>query len=439
MQVPARLEPHLQAFDRFKTQLGLADYTDLLTTWLDQLRAGTAGIPCSHVLVDEIQDLSVLQGEIIRYLTPKAGTGFFGIGDPDQSIYGFRGAMGDVAECFGRHWPSLETIPLHRNYRSSQTILDFSSQLGSGTVLQSQKAGVPGHLTWYQAQSGIQEAHWMARTIKELIGGTGHQQADRSGTGHLAPGDIAVLVRIKALIPPVHKVLHEQGIPCTVPESTPFWEDERIQPILRSASRFLGLPVDQEKEILDCPDRIVAQGPQKIAEFSARRADTNQLTWSSRPFKDLCTAYASHGDWNSLMAWIHLEAESAHIRQQAQNVRLLTLHGSKGLEFEAVFLPALEQGILPFSGPDLYPGKKQGAGLKPDIEEEKRLFYVGLTRAQSRLYLSCAQRRKIGRFPVRLHPSPLLSGLDWTQVAKVHTVARTRKREKQLSLLDGLE
>jgi superfamily I DNA/RNA helicase len=437
--IPASLCPYEQAFAQYKKNWNLADYTDLLSNWLDMLRTRETSPMFSHLLVDEIQDLSELQGEIIGAMLPKDGTGFFGIGDPNQSIYGFRGSIGHVQEHFSRFWPNLTTITLHRNYRSSQEILDFSSKLCPPSVaLQSHSRTSSAQLMWYQAESGTQEAIWIAGQIHKLIGGTGHLQADLSDAEHLAPGEIAVLVRLKALMPPLQKALEKQGVPCSLPESTPFWQDERVQPILGSVARFLGIPYDQSGNQLDCPKEILIQGPREIAQF-AQGTDFDHPFWSSQAFQDLCAAFDHCGDWISLLAWIQLEAEAAHIRQQSQKVRLLTMHAAKGLEFKAVFLPALEQGILPFAGTRLYSGKSGNYGDGPDLEEERRLLYVALTRAESQLFLSCAKQRRVGPVPVRLPPSNFLSELDWTHVSKIHSVVQTRKREKQLSLLDELE
>jgi superfamily I DNA/RNA helicase len=440
IHMPDSLHPYEQAYAQYKRNWNLADYTDLLSNWLTMLQTQRPQPEFSHLLVDEIQDLSELQGEIIRAMLPEDGTGFFGIGDPNQSIYGFRGAIGDVFEHFSRFWLNLTTITLHRNYRSRQEILDLSSKLCHTFVaLQSQSKTSSGQLIWYQAESGTQEAIWIAGQIKKLIGGTGHLQADLSAAEHLAPGEIAVLVRLKSLIPPLQKALEQQGVPCAVPESTPFWQDERVQRILKTAAHFFGLPCDQSSNQLDCPEEILIQGPRKIAASYAQGTDLDLAFWSSQAFQDLCAAFDHNGDWINLLGWIQLEAEAAHIRQQSQKVRLLTMHAAKGLEFKAVFLPALEQGILPFAGTTLYSGKVGSSGYTSDLAEERRLLYVGLTRAQNQLFLSCAKRRRVGPVPVRLSPSNFLSELDWTHVTKIHAVARTRKREKQLSLLDDLE
>ncbi|MDL2317327.1 UvrD-helicase domain-containing protein, partial [Desulfovibrio sp. OttesenSCG-928-A18] len=107
-----------------KSAWNLADYTDLLEFWLEQIHSGLYSAPWGHVLVDEVQDLSPLQLNLITALLPSPGEGFFGIGDPDQSIYGFRGAHGKSLAFFRSTWPGLEVIRLLRNYRSLPPILN---------------------------------------------------------------------------------------------------------------------------------------------------------------------------------------------------------------------------------------------------------------------------------------------------------------------------
>ncbi len=106
-----------------KNAWNLADYTDLPEFWLARIRNELYSSPWTHVLVDEVQDLSLLQLTLIRSLLPASGEGFFGIGDPDQSIYGFRGAHGQSTAFFREAWPHLQVISLTHNYRSRPGIL----------------------------------------------------------------------------------------------------------------------------------------------------------------------------------------------------------------------------------------------------------------------------------------------------------------------------
>ncbi len=109
----------------------------------------------------------------------------------------------------------------------------------------------------------------------------------------------------------------------------------------------------------------------------------------------------------------------------------MTLHAAKGLEFEAVFLPALEDGILPYAGPDLLTGNAQAGQAPADEAEERRLFYVGLTRAKSRLFLSHAAKRELYGRMVMLKPSRFLAELDLSGVKRSALVARKVSQEKQ--------
>jgi superfamily I DNA/RNA helicase len=161
----------------------------------------------------------------------------------------------------------------------------------------------------------------------------------------------------------------------------------------------------------------------------------DHLFWKSQPFQELKKAYAEHLGWSGLISWINLESDLSRVREKAQKVRLLTMHAAKGLEFEAVFIPALEQGIVPFGGKEILSGKPQPQSERPDQEEEKRLFYVAMTRAKSHLFLSTAAKRSLYGRQLQLQPSSFLSLLPWEGVHKFKNVSKTLTQEKQLNLL----
>ena len=122
------------------------------------------------------------------------------------------------------------------------------------------------------------------------------------------------------------------------------------------------------------------------------------------------------------------------VRAKAEKVQIMSMHAAKGLEFEAVFLPALEDGIVPFAGADFLLGKKasvQGA----DTDEEKRLFYVALTRAKSQAFLSHAARRMLYGKELRLRPSRFLALLPEDKLSRSRLVGKKTRQEKQLGLL----
>ncbi len=424
--------PYFKRYQDHKEQHNLLDYTDLLEIWLRDLSYQNVDCLYSHVLVDEVQDLSALQTSLLRKLVSGSGQGFFAIGDPAQSIYSFRGALTDIGDELGSFWGEITIYHLNQNYRSCQNILDFSQSLFPEKPPLKARGKNNGNLTFYYCQTGQQEAQWIHSQIKGLLGGTSHLEADQDRTGHLGPGDIAILVRFKALLSPISKLLTYKGIPCTVPEERGFWHEPRIAFILKTVARQLGLDEQSGQDIPDCPQEIILQGPAKLAEYLQGSLNFDNLFWESKEFKELQNKYTSYGNWNELLNWIRLEEDMFQVREKAQKVRLMTLHAAKGLEFEAVFLPGLEEGILPFAGRQLFASNKVPLEMTTDREEEKRLFYVGLTRAKQYLFLSRASTRTIYGKKYHLPASPYLSLLPLDMAERIKNVPQKIKRERQL-------
>jgi uncharacterized protein (TIGR00375 family) len=457
-----------------------ADFTDLLEFLLALVRAPEFAAPFAHVLVDEVQDLSALQLEAVLGLagsaapsadqdaqnaamtapeadpeknapvSPNKRASFFAIGDPNQSIYGFRGAAGDVRQRLTSRWPDLRVVSLAENYRSGQGILD-----AAGALLPAHPnlKALPEH-TWdielVEAPDARHEANLLARRIAKLLGGTSLTLLDTDGGANLAPGDVAVLVRFRALIPPLKAAIELAGLPCSAPEAEVFWEEPRVAAILRVAGRLFGLPAhggahnganegteevtdaDQGQVETDLPEFLLLQGPRVLPAALRETPPFDRFFWDGAAFRDLCHAFDEQGGWVGLLDWVRLETGFASIRQSAQKVRILTLHAAKGLEFEAVFLPALEQGILPFAG-------FCGEDLSPEaLAEERRLLYVGMTRAKSRLCLSFARSRSLYGKTLTQRPSDFLTDLTARLPAQLlrRTVLaqKVQTRQTQLSL-----
>jgi uncharacterized protein (TIGR00375 family) len=423
---------HTRSYLDHKARYNLVDYTDLLEFWLEHLELGQCVPAFDHVLVDEVQDLSPLQLGLVTALAGKKGRGFFAIGDPNQGIYGFRGAVRDIEARLARVWPDLQQVRLIRNYRSAQQILDLAAHLFPGSGALVGRDGLQASMVLFEAQSAEQEASWIASRVRELLGGTGHWQADLGGNHELSPGDIAVLVRLKVLIPPLFKALEAAGIPVSVPEQEPFFVDPRVDLLLRIAGSTPGLPEATGLDIPTCPEEVVEKGPLAMAVFLSTTTPFDALFWKSRPFLDLVKTFQGSDGWRGLLNTVRLETELCLIRSRAQKVQVMTMHGAKGLEFEAVFLPGLEEGILPFAGMDMLLGKTVEDGM--DLEEERRLFYVGLTRAKSMLFMShCASRRVFGKI-LKFGQSSLLRRLPQDMLRKVAVKRHVRRNERQLSL-----
>ncbi len=442
---PAEQQPAYDNYSGLKSSWNLADYTDLLEFWLESLRNNVFVRPWTHVLVDEIQDLSPLQLAVVRELVSQDGQngqGFFGIGDPDQSIYGFRGAHGGVKEFLAQELPSLTTIQLSENYRSSQQIVDYASALmvpaREVQAIQAKKA-VEAEVRMFEAPTSEAEASWIAEQIRGLLGQTSHSLQDnrqeRLLGGELSPGDIAVLVRFKALIPVISQTLNRLGIPCSVPEQEAFWVDPRVEIILASAGRFVGISSKEGEEQITCPDKVLAKGPQGIAVYMEDISPFDRLFWKSSAFKQLVDNYKEHKGWAGLLNWINLQTELDLVRQKSEKVQIMSMHASKGLEFKAVFLPALEDGIMPYSGMSTLTGTTGGAPDHFDVDEERRLLYVAITRAEQLLFLSHSTTRMIYGRTVHLAPSRFLADLPDDRLMHSALKAKKKHKETQLTLL----
>ena len=155
-------------------------------------------------------------------------------------------------------------------------------------------------------------------------------------------------------------------------------------------------------------------------------------------FRELRRRWREAGSWEALLDWVCLRQELDLAREAGEKVRIMTIHAAKGLEFRAVFLPALEEGLLPFAGRDLTaPGMQVDALLAESseaIEEERRLLYVGVTRASEAVYASHAARRRLYGRELALAPSRFLSLLP-DLVVRTRLVRHTKVSSTQMSLL----
>jgi superfamily I DNA/RNA helicase len=152
---------------------------------------------------------------------------------------------------------------------------------------------------------------------------------------------------------------------------------------------------------------LLLQGPRVLPAALRETPPFDRFFWDGAAFRDLCHAFDEERGWVGLLDRVRLETGYASIRQAAQKVRILTMHAAKGLEFEAVFLPALERGLLPLCGH----GAQDGEPAPEVLAEERRLLYVAMTRAKSRLCLSFAHSRTLYGATMSREPSPLLEEL----------------------------
>jgi len=324
---------------------GWVDFDDLIALPLQLLQEDPALLEHYRsryrwVSVDECQDLDAAQYQLLRLLAPTGGN-VCAIGDPDQSIYGFRGADADCFWRFCEDFPGARTITLGRNYRSTQTIVDAALQLIAPASLAGDRwleasALGPEQIEIHACTSDRAEAEHVVHSIERLLGGSTFFSLDsRRAAAHegesLSFADVAVLYRTEAQSGPLVEALERSGMPVQRRSHRPLPDD----------------PLTTDADL-----------------------------WDPR----------------------------------ADRVSLLTLHAAKGLEFPVVFIVGCEDGLLP-----LHWG---AAETDPQaMAEERRLLFVGMTRARQRLVLSHA-RRRLWQGKVRpTSPSPFLEDVQQRLVA----------------------
>jgi uncharacterized protein (TIGR00375 family) len=367
-----------------------------------------------YIFVDEYQDINFAQYALIRLLTSNGGQQNTGqklwvIGDPNQAIYGFRGADKRFIDRFAVDYPEAALFRLERSFRCAAPIIN-----AAGTLVDAPLQGTDSAVSLFrtEAPSEKAEAEGIARRISALIGGasffahdSGVADSDQAGPGPTASlSNIAILLRAANLADPIIKALGDHGIPYTRSGEKPWWETEPCASLLvflrenvstGTASQNTGLnslpPAQAVRRAWElCGKKGTANSKTAAAKNSPpasppppmlveRLIATAAFYEDLRVFLDTLAVDRGEDGAGPVMDSVSVEGENS------SGVQIMTIHASKGLEFDHVFVPALEDGILPFT---LY--EKEHPRL---IEEEQRLLYVAMTRAKTGLYLSWARTR----------------------------------------------
>lgn len=380
------------------------------------------------VFVDEYQDVDPDQYGLLRALVPPDGN-LCAIGDPDQAIYSFRGAEVGFFLRFATDFTDARMVRLSRNYRSTPPIIAAAVQAIAPASLVKDRRLEPARLLpeapllgRYQAGSPADEAQFVARTIDTLVGGVSHRSLDagavdsRAATGEVSFSDIAVLYRTDAQSGPVLESLSRAGIPVQKRSHNRL----RDRPGVGEIARELRLAVQPGG---DLAARVRRAGQVLADRHDAPTLDPTEAVgvhpndlWAAVELL-LPLAHRCGEDLPRLLAELAAGTEVDALDPRAEAVTLLTLHAAKGLEFPVVFLIGVEDGKLPHSfGPAPPP--------EPALAEERRLFFVGLTRAQDRLYLSHTRR-----------PSRFLGVIDTGLFEPLGGTAPARSRHQQPRLL----
>jgi DNA helicase-2/ATP-dependent DNA helicase PcrA len=491
-----------RAYQNLLAIQGLYDYEDLIFKVVRLLETDpearrTYQDKFKHIFVDEYQDLNKGQYRIIRALAPpqRPGNDICVIGDPDQSIYGFRGSDLKYFKRFISDYPDADVIRLTRNYRSTQTILDVSNQIimahgaqNFGERIYSQINGVKtiGILELADEKA---EAEAVAAIIEKLVGGTGFHSIDtgRIGDANLTRAcsysDFAVLYRTSEQNLIIADVFEKYGIPYQIASR----DHVLNQPGLREVISLLkvvegyGSYLDYEKAMTlsktgigrKSRDRFKAwcyqnrfslqEGLNKARRFPVPGLNTSSqqmLNYFSNQMEELGEKIAAmtvadklfylfeNSKLSSLLqdnaggrealepllrlsnssgartvdflATAALQTDTDIYAAKVEKVCLMTMHAAKGLEFPVVFITGCEQDFIPFKRSNHEPA---------DVPEERRLFYVALTRAMERLYLTHAKNRRIfGKLRAR-SLSPFVADIE--SRLKKDESPRSKKQSKE--------
>jgi len=398
------------------------------------------------ISVDEYQDVDDQQYRLLRRLAPPDGN-LTAIGDPDQAIYRFRGADVGFFLRFRQDFPAARTVRLTRNYRSAAPILTAALQVISPTTLVPGRELHPmgGHpdvpVGLHQAASEQAEASFVARTIERLLGGASFHsfdsgRVDSDGDGGLGFSDFAVLYRTDRQAKAVMAALTNAGLPFQKRSHDRLADRPGVPELLAELAYApetgpaSGVPI--VKRLRVAADALIDRLPPGDGDEAAEggritAAEIHTAVELLKPLAERCG-----DDMERFRAELALGVEVDTWDPRADRVSLLTLHASKGLEFPVVFLVGCEDGLLPLRPP----GTRPEDLAEEHVREERRLLFVGMTRAERRLYLSHAAER-VRQGAVRATGrSPFLNDLDTAACQVVGEAAPRRKpKEVQLRLL----
>jgi DNA helicase II / ATP-dependent DNA helicase PcrA len=401
------------------------DFDDLVTLALRALEAEPALAALYRerfrsISVDEFQDIDEAQYRLIKLIAP-AGTDLCVIGDPNQAIYGFRGADASSFERFRQDNPGAAVVHLKRNYRSSGTIVTASAQVigaASERPIAAFVRDMHERITLHAAPSERAEAEFVVQTIERMIGGHSFFSIDSGrATGTAAAAlsfaDFAVLYRTDAQSPALCEAFTRSGIPFKKSSHAPFASEPAVGALLRELGRE------------EAGDPLLARLNAAAERLARRNAGfpAAAIEAASRRLSALAAASAQdHGRFADSLA---LATETDFYDPKADRVSLLTLHAAKGLEFSVVFIVGLEDGVLP-----LY----WNALDEATAAEERRLFYVGMTRAKDGLVLCRAVKRLMHGRLREQRASPFLGDIE-NELVK-HQAAQTARKapDRQLKL-----
>lgn len=408
----------------------LENNPEVLTHYRDRFR---------FLSVDEYQDINHAQYRLVQLLSPH-GENLCVIGDPDQAIYGFRGADSRYFLRFKNDYPGAEIVRLEQNFRSSETILLASARLLSQNPYHPENplwSGISGEdfLSMAEYPTDKAEAESIVHTIEELVGGTSHFSID-SGRVDLAQGpetrsfsDFAVFYRLHFQGELLERAFQRSGIPFCRIGGEALGKNPQVRQVLqvlREDLEKVSVPHPQE----DRSAPLFGEGRDTTCpgEVTRRIVESLGLDPEQEALKALVRqAEAWTGGIAEFLTRMALKSDLDTFDPRAEKVNLMTLHAAKGLEFPVVFVAGCEANLLPY--------RPEGRAPSP-VEEERRLFYVGLTRAREKIFLTRAHRRTFfGQTRVQ-QPSPFVREIEGylQQISLNFPKFRAQTNRRQLTL-----
>lgn len=414
----------VEYYQQILKEQNMLDFDDLLLETLYIIENDRAALGWekrfSYLLVDEFQDINPVQYRLIRVWNQK-GRELFVIGDPDQSVYGFRGSD---AACFARlagDAPELHEIRLTENYRCTPSILKAAAEMishnpGEQRLLTAHKED-ESPVRLVSAGTKMGEAIFIAKEINRLTGGIGMLDAQEIGIGkkeNRGFSDIAILYRTHRQAQLLETCLRKEGIPYV----TSGREDFLMEDDVRGSIAFFKCLADAGdgfskklslKFLWKLDKNVVTETvfeamykkfkplykkskPQKFLETWIKEMGLEDST-SMKKLAEMTVFYKSMTEFAEALS-LGVESDLKRCgskKYTGEAVTLMTLHGAKGLEFPVTFIYGVRKGMIPF--------EKDG---RTDLEEERRLFYVGMTRAQEELILTVSGEESplIGELPM---------------------------------------
>ena len=366
----------LDVYEDAKNERGVIDFEDILIYLCGMLqeRADVASIVRKQYrsfVVDEFQDVNLLQARLLD-LWLGGRHDVCVVGDVAQTIYSFTGASPDYLTGFGRKHPGARIVELTRDYRSTPQIVSVANDVlarssqREGTVRLSSQRDGGAQVTYRTYDDDRAEAEGVAASIADLI------------AGGMAPHSIAVLMRTNGQSQAFEEALGARGIPVAVAGGKPFFARDDVRTAISRLRAAAAAATDDGSvgEIV----RDVLSGVGWAPEAPSGQAGSER--WSNM---NAIVGWADDSQAETLAAFVaELDERVAYqVEPDKSGVELATIHAAKGLEWDAVFLVGVAEGLLPISY----------AKTAAAREEERRLLYVAVTRARDLLTLSWARSR----------------------------------------------